>query len=72
MIREQGLAEDKLAILEVVAMEPFAAVHMQQDLLYFLQRAMALYSRLAIQEETDSNLEYFVAHPGVGDLKFVD
>lgn len=72
MIREQDLAEDKLAILEVVATEPFAAVHMQQDLLCFLQRAMALYFQLAIQEETDSNPEYFVAHLGAEDPKFVD
>ena len=73
MIREQGLAaEDKLATLEVVAKEPFAAAHMQQDLLCFPRRAMVLYFQLVIQEETGNNLVCFVAHLGVEDLKSVD
>jgi hypothetical protein len=64
--------EDKLATLEVAAKEPFAAAHMQQDLLCFPRQAMVLYFRPGIQEETGSNLECLVAHLGVGDLKFVD
>jgi hypothetical protein len=73
MIREQGLAvEDKLATLEVVVKGPFAAAHMQQDLLCFPRRVMVLYFQLGIQEGTGSNLVCLVAHLDAEDLMFVD
>lgn len=64
--------EDKLATLEVVVKGPFAAAHMQQDLLCFPQRAKVLYFQLGIQEGTGSNLVCLAAHLGVEDLRFVD